>query len=165
MRSGTSWPICLLPSLCWARIAACSNPWGFPPWLLQKHRRRCAWILALGWYALQMWGYSIPFQQLSLPTFKHCAYGQFIHEVEHVSFTPLVLSATGGGVFSWGLVSSRKVWLAFFHQVGRWVFCCLGWICCYLCMLCNPLHSQGMFILVGLHHQWLWASTLCGLSF
>ena len=96
-------------------------------------------------------------ENIKCHVFGHCIWG-----VEHASFTPIILSATGG--FAHEVVFSKNAWLAFYPPSGCWVFCG-SWLASLLPLflasaLCNPVYSWCTFIYVlgssvGLNCQWI----------
>ena len=88
------------------------------------------------------------------------AYGQCIREVEHASFTPIVLSATGGfaleaSVFYKCLASLLSTkWGDEFSVVMSWLRCCLCFSLLRSVIQCiNGTRSSVIGVLVGLHRQ------------
>ena len=60
---------------------------------------------------------------------KHRTYGQRIREVEHTSFTPIVLSATGGFAHEASVFYKRLACLLSTNEYSV----VLGWLRCSLC--------------------------------
>ena len=90
---------------------------------------------------------------------KRRAYGQRIHEVEHASFTPLVLSATGdtaseGTAFYKRLASLLAAkWGDEYCVVMGWIRCCLSFSLLRSAIACirGARSSSGHFLPLHLH--------------
>ena len=68
---------------------------------------------------------------------KRRAYGQRIREVEHASFIPIIMSATGGWLMKPQF--STSVWLPSYRLSGVMNTLVLGWLRC--CLGFSLLHS------------------------
>ena len=71
---------------------------------------------------------------------ERCAYGQRIREVEHASFTSIVLSATGGFAHE-ASVFYKCLACLLSTKWGDEYSVVLGWLCCSLCflLLCSAI--------------------------
>ena len=100
---------------------------------------------------------------------KRRANGQRIREVEHASFTPIIMSATGGlaheaTVFYKRLAISRIYGLASlllakwgdeYSVVLGWLRHCLGFLCSARLFSAFEVRVHPLVLTLGLHHQWI----------
>ena len=87
---------------------------------------------------------------------KNRAYGQCIREIEHASFTPVILSATGGlaheATFFYKRLASllAQKWGDEYSTVMGWLRCSLSFSLLHSAILLLDTTSQ-------LLHQWTWS--------
>ena len=89
------------------------------------------------------------------------AYGQRIRGVEHASFIPIIMSATGGlahkaKVFYKRLASLLSAkWGDEYSMVLGWLQCCVGFSLLRSAIHPFKVHVHPLVLTLGLHHQWM----------